>query len=660
MKKILSLLVCFVMVISLFPAVACSDGEGKLVDGKTDVKYAITVDDQTIGGEISSSASSVVVGESVTFTVSPQSGYVLADLILNGSAVAIDGSTYTVKHVLRNYTATAVFAQENVSVSFDGEGTSGFSGKVLKYGEKFGELPAPIAKGKTFVCWLDEAGNAVTENDEVCELDGSAILTAQFTDCEEKVKQMQKPFSITTAYYDQAATKYGVAWHTKEEPIAPRLLLVEGDGTSGFDQAKVYSGEKFKWLTTDYGYEWIVDVVVDELEFNTTYSVKFGDWCADSWSDVYTFTTREEYPENAKFIYIADSQENNHVVNQNGVDTYMSQTLKAAFTKFSDVDFIAHGGDVVNDSAYPCRWEEMLGSVDEYLFNYPMMITMGNHEDATSYNNVSNQYGLNKIFNVNNALVDGNEKGGLVYSFDYGPVHFVSLRTNDGFTNGYKLAQTQIDWLVSDVTAANENPNVKWVVVMMHQGPIIPTFTKLNSNSFTSEMGPQVIPVLDELDVDLVLYGHNHYLDSTYPLVWDESVVAGVDKLKVKPATTSVDKTTYDGETVDKFVFDDGVTNRGTVFHQTGTCGNQTDSVYEYAKLSETLAANPNYRMLISGTEGKYSPTGKTIQMYSYVEISGNSLVLRTYGVNVNAQIKDTTGSIADYTTYLDGFMLTK
>ena len=662
MKKLLSILISLVMSISSLSMLACSN-KASLYGSAQEVSYNIVIDQEIENGTLTASASNVVVGQSVTFTTVANAGYVLEGIYLNGSKVETTDTTYTVKYVLRNYVASAKFAEESVTVYFDGEGTSGLSGKTLAFGDAYGELPVPYALGKTFVCWVDEDGNSVTSIDKVSALDGDVVLTATYTDTPAALKEMHRPFTITTSYYDQAATKYGVAWHTRQEPIAPRLLLVEGDGSNGFDNAKVFEGGKFKWLTTDYGYEWIVDVVIDGLEFDTEYSVKFGDYCVDSWSDVYTFTTREEYPDSVKFFYVTDSQENQHVAYQNGVDTYMSQTLMDAFNRFSDVDMIVHGGDIVNDGGYPCRWEEMIASIDEYLFNYPTMVTAGNHEDPSSYTKLSNRHSVDVIFNIQNMCNDNKEVRGPVYSFDYGPMHFVCLRANDGLNESvkYSLAQSQINWLIEDVTKANQNPVTKWTVVLMHQGPIIPTFATLNSNSFTSVMGPQLIPVLDELDIDLLLYGHNHYLDSTYPLVWDNTITdVGVDNLKVKPVTKTIEKVTYDGVTVDKFVFDANTTDRGTVFHQTGTCGNQTNETFKYSELSANLALAKysNYRMLLSGGAAA-TQSGKTLQMYSYIEVTDNSLVLRTYGVDVTTQIKE-----ASFTGtngyYMDGFMLTK
>ena len=63
----------------------------------------------------------------------------------------------------------------------------------------------------------------------------------------------------------------------------------------------------------------------------------------------------------------------------------------------------------------------------------------------------------------------------------------------------------------------------------------------------------QIMPILDEYNVELVLYGHNHYLDSTYPIVWTNEIEKTVfesyeyindyvDYYKVATATTTTKK----------------------------------------------------------------------------------------------------------------------
>ena len=62
--------------------------------------------------------------------------------------------------------------------------------------------------------------------------------------------------------------------------------------------------------------------------------------------------------------------------------------------------------------------------------------------------------------------------------------------------------------------------------------------------------------------------------------------------------------------------------------------------------------------MLLSGGKNAVDTTGeKSYSMYSYVEVTQDKLVCRTYGVDVPAQIMNPS---LDNGVYLDGFMLRK
>ena len=257
---------------------------------------------------------------------------------------------------------------------------------------------------------------------------------------------------------------------------------------------------------------------------------------------------------------------------------------------------------------------------------------------------------------------------GYYYSFDYGPLHFVSSLSNDIFYHyDGKYTKAQLNWLREDLAEARENPEIKWIVMMTHHGIMTPTFSKVVSGAFNPITYAQLMPILDEYDVDLLLYGHNHYLDSTYPIVWSneiektvyedyEYIQDYVDYYKIEMATNTTKKTIHDGVEVDEFVYADGVTNRGTVMHQTACVGDQWNTTFKLAELQENLAKRPNYRMLLSGGVGAID-SGVGYSMYSYVEVQQDKLVCRTYGVDIVSQYSQPS---LENGKYLDGFLLRK
>lgn len=633
--------------------------------GDSETTYSV-VSTVVSGGTISASAEKVKVGDPVTFVLTAQSGYGLKSFTINGGEVEpyvreqTDEGTvyeYTVRNALSDYTAVADFAPTNIVISFAGDDIGDIANINAVYGGVYGKLPTPVCSGKKFIGWADRNGKIVNQSTKIVDF-GDITLTAVWEEISQATKDALKPFSATTAYFDAAAKSYGVVWHTSTKPITPVVQYVKGN-VADFTDATTVDGSAEEWI---YG-EYIISAVIDGLEFSQQYTVRFGDESADVWSSSYTFTTRKEQIDVAKFFYITDTQEYRKIENRADSvklavdDTYWAQTMRDAVTRFPDADFIAHGGDMVNYGAATWAWREMLGSVEEYLFNLPIQMTAGNHEDP-SYNSAGYET-VSKIFHVD-APQDNNRRGDY-YSFDYGPMHFIVLCSNDVFEdNKGVLRDKQIAWLRQDMEKARADSDIKWVVVMMHEGPIVPSYTKPTSNYHQSTLGKQMIPVFDELNVDLVLYGHNHYLETTYPLIWDESATPLLnDGLKVKRVTTTTAKETYNGDEVDVFVYPEGTVKRGTVYHETGTAGHGYNSTYKLSDLQTNLTKLVNYRILLSGEKNCFDEVQRS--MYSYIEVTNNSLVVRTYGVDVKglSAVNGNTG-LTDYGVYMDGFMLRK
>jgi acid phosphatase type 7 len=108
------------------------------------------------------------------------------------------------------------------------------------------------------------------------------------------------------------------------------------------------------------------------------------------------------------------------------------------------------------------------------------------------------------------------------YSFDYGPIHFVML---DGYgtrpVNGVDLrfyADTtnhpQSIWLKQDLAANTK----KWTVVYLH----FPPYSQGSHNSETEgdliSIRQNINPILERYGVDLVLNGHSHVYERSWPI----------------------------------------------------------------------------------------------------------------------------------------------
>jgi len=110
------------------------------------------------GGTISpSGVVSVNYGGSKTFTITPNAGYKIKDVKVDGVSVGAV-STYTFTNVTANHTISATFVPNTYTVTFNSQGGSSVSSQVVSYGGKVTQPSDPIRTGYTFGGWYKESG----------------------------------------------------------------------------------------------------------------------------------------------------------------------------------------------------------------------------------------------------------------------------------------------------------------------------------------------------------------------------------------------------------------------------------------------------------------------------------------------------------------------
>jgi hypothetical protein len=117
-----------------------------------------------------------------------------------------------------------------------------------------------------------------------------------------------------------------------------------------------------------------------------------------------------------------------------------------------------------------------------------------------------------------------------VIAFDYQNVHFISLSTERSSQPG----TLQYNSIKNDLAEASSNPTIKWIVVFFHK----PMYTSPSVHKARPGLISTYQPLFDQYGVDLVLQGHNHNYQRSYPIMYNSS-----DPLD--PIITTTSKTNY-------------------------------------------------------------------------------------------------------------------
>ncbi len=307
------------------------------------------------------------------------------------------------------------------------------------------------------------------------------------------VDSSTRPDRITVTFNGDSETQKAFTWFTSVAVEEPVVRISE---TKSFDevievaatQQELYGDAQYQALATN-------------LTPNTTYYYQVGDKATGIFSGTGEFVTAKDSGA-FSFINITDTQSYT-----DGDAQVSANTLQKALATVPDAAFVLHGGDVVDDGSNESMWTSLLNYSAAGLTSTTIAPAAGNHE-ATG----------NAFINHFNLELNGNTTGGTYYSFDYSNAHFVVLNTNEDSTQN--LTQEQLDWLREDVTTARAN-GADWIILNMHKGPYT-TANHLDDQDIKN-MRRVIVPLIDELDIDLVLQGHDHILARTKVLAYDEN-----------------------------------------------------------------------------------------------------------------------------------------
>lgn len=280
------------------------------------------------------------------------------------------------------------------------------------------------------------------------------------------------------------------------------------------------------WMSGDYGHIELTDVTeysykakATDLEPNTDYYYQVGSESGKV-SETGTFKTSGKAGDPFKFVHYTDTQNAFWNENVRNEAAFGANTLMNALETAGDADFVLHTGDVVETAEVEDEWVDLFGQSQPYFMQTAMAVASGNHDEYAL------EYGddpLIEKFNEHVNVPAANNKidGGSYYSFDYNGVHFVTLNTNDNKESednpeGKAIGEEQMEWIREDVEEARTN-GAEWIVLNYHKPLYSKSYHSLQDED-VQKVREELTALIDELDIDLALQGHDHVISRTHSL----------------------------------------------------------------------------------------------------------------------------------------------
>jgi hypothetical protein len=196
----------------------------------------------------------------------------------------------------------------------------------------------------------------------------------------------------------------------------------------------------------------------------------------------------------------------------------------------------------LNPTAQPAVWADFANNAQVSAANRPWMPCPGNHE--IEFHNGAQ--GFNSYLTRFSLPHNGTQFPGLWYRFKVGSALFISLSADDViyqdsgafvagpaplqpapstgnspispgtslYIHGYS-GGAQTRWLEETLAAASTDEEIDWIIVQMHQDALS---SSQNGNGSDKGIRENWLPLFDKYGVDLVLCGHDHDYERSWPV----------------------------------------------------------------------------------------------------------------------------------------------
>lgn len=295
-------------------------------------------------------------------------------------------------------------------------------------------------------------------------------------------------------------TQQTIVWKTTPGETTLLEIAPQNEAGSLAEKAVTMIPQK-RILFTNPGMAVCNSVFLTNLKPDTTYSYRISSQSKGQIerSPAYTFHTAKQKANSFSFLVFGDSQNDTP---KNPSYASWKTTCEAAYASHPEAKFFINLGDLVEEGQNYPHWLGWFDAAQNVIDKIPAYAILGNHETyvPNTRGSAEPEFWEKQWPMPTNGPLDLKRTA---YSFDYGPVHFSVLNTQEKEYRqfGPSILAEQKAWLEKDLAATHK----PWKIILGHK-PVYSISTKRTSPEIKKCFGE----LIEKYHVDLVLNGHEH------------------------------------------------------------------------------------------------------------------------------------------------------
>ena len=292
---------------------------------------------------------------------------------------------------------------------------------------------------------------------------------------------------------------------TADEPTAMTVMWATEQRGDAFVEWS-HSGGEQSTQGNSYCYEHDMAfhmAQMTNLPLGEEITYKVGD--GNTWSNEIKFSTINPASDHFEWISIAD-----HGLSSEGQD--VSEEIIAD----TSAQMVTISGDISYSDGNQNVWDEWFDIQTPSMMKIPWMTAAGNHENEP----ITGFTGYEHRFDMDNTA----ESEGFYYTRQVPGALLVFMSTEHPFTTG----SSQFTWLKNVLETANTPESREaspFVIVYGHK----PMYSSNSYHGSEVELRNALEQLYVEQGVDLVIAGHDHFYERTWPVVAEKPLSEGLD-----------------------------------------------------------------------------------------------------------------------------------